>query len=120
MIELLMPAGLPLEIKNLFTCSYYQSLSPGADLIANMPGLSAPLKSAYSGKFYKPLVEGTPYFQLYSEAKGQLGLNFFLPFKEKWLFNFKTYFSQEAMTKFVLSYSSLKEGWGTKTFIHPR
>ena len=102
-IALLIPSGLPSEIKDLFTCNYYKSLSPGDDLIANMAGLNASLKSAYSGKFFKPVIEGTPYFHLYTEAKMKLGFNLSFPFRENFLFNFKLYISPEAMTKAMLS-----------------
>tara|TARA_Y100001954_G_scaffold100436_1_gene109485 strand:+ start:641 stop:1897 length:1257 start_codon:yes stop_codon:yes gene_type:complete len=119
MIALLIPPGLPSEIKDLFTCSYYNSLSPGDDLIANMPGLSAVIKTAYSGKFYKPLIEGTPYFHLFTEAKLNLGLNLSFPFRENFVFRFKIYASPEAAMKAMLSYSSLKGGVGDSNLFTP-
>ena len=118
-VALLIPAGLPSEIKDLFTCSYYNSLSPGDDLISNMSGLSSSLKTAYTGKYFKPLVEGTPYFHLYTEAKLKLGFGLSFPFRENFLFSFKLYASPEAMTKSMLSYSSLKGGVGGADLFKP-
>ena len=118
-IALLIPAGMPKEIKDLFTCSYYKSLSPGDDLISNMSGLSSSLKTAYSGKFFKPLLESTPYFHLYTEAKMNLGLKLSFPFREYFLFRFKIFASPEAMTKAMMSYSSLKGGIGDSSLFNP-
>ena len=118
-IALLIPAGLPVEIKNLFTCSYYNSLSPGDDLISNMVGLSASLKSTYSGKFYKSSVESIPYFHLYTEAKLKLGFKLFFPIMEKFFLNFNFYGSPEAITKAMMSYSSLKGGISDSSLFKP-
>ena len=106
-ISLMIPEGLPTEIKDAFTCSYFKSLAPGSDLIANMSGISASLKAAWSGKYYSPSDPTTPNLYLYMEGLGRLGLNFKYLLRDFLKLKLRFYVSPKSQSSVLLSSGSL-------------
>jgi hypothetical protein len=106
-ILLMIPEYLPSEIKKAFTCSYFKSLSAGDDLVDNLPGVSAAIKSAWKGQYIKPQDISDPNVYLFLKAIGHLGFNFRTSFLKFFQAHFKIYGASEGISPLLLSYSTL-------------
>ena len=107
-ILLMIPDSHP-EIKKAFTCSYFKSLSPGDDLVDNLPGVSEAIKSTQRGKYFKPQDTSDPNVYLLLKALGYLGFNFRTTFFKYFKASFKIYGASEGLSQLLLSYSTLSK-----------